>query len=77
MNEELWGFLLMSMVSVGPVSDVDVQPQLIGRFQTLAACEAKGKELDDKIRSFGLGIKKDLKIKVEHICLQQGESSPN
>jgi hypothetical protein len=75
MTEELWGFLLMSLVSVGPVTDADIQPKLIGKFQTQAACEAEGNKLDDKIRSFALGAKKNLKVRVDHICLPQAKTS--
>jgi hypothetical protein len=48
---------------------------LIGKFQTQAACEAEGNKLDDKIRSFALGAKKNLKVRVDHICLPQAKTS--
>ena len=75
MIEELWGFVLVSMVSAGSVSDADFQPHIIGKFQTQKTCEDAGKQIAEKSILFAKTIKKDIKVRTDFICLPQGEAN--
>ena len=75
MSEEVWGFVLVSMISAGSVSDADLQPHIIGKFQTQKTCEDAGKQIAEKSLLFAKTIKKDLKVRADFICLPQGEAN--
>lgn len=71
MNEEMWGFMLILLSSTGPVTDVDLNPQKVGIFQTQAACESAGKKLQEQQLVFAQSLNKATKVRSHYLCVDQ------